>query len=466
MQKTKILSLAILAALLSSPCAWAAEPTPAAAETAAAQTDTMTTGSTEAAEDETTVYGNASVPMPDAPLDLVEFTAAKMVSGEKVTLADSYAALKNDENIVLVKNGADVTLSHGALNKTGNTTSVRGSKFNGQNAGVLAADATLALDGCTIRTEADGANAVFAAGPKGVIKIHDSNIRTTGINSRGLDAVKGASITADNINIGTTGLRSAALATEPAGAVLNVSKSTVNTSGQASPLVYSKGDITLAEAKGAAAASQIAVVEGGNIARLEYVDVSGSGTHGILLYQNGVRADGANPTRLSVKNSALRSLKTGPLFYVTNTQARIYSELNTLQYLGGELIKGSAGQWGTEGSNGADLTFMANQQALFGNISVDNASTLVLDLQNGSHYSGAINRSQTAKRVDVQLDASSSWQVAGTSYITSLKDADTTLANIKGNGFTVYYDAADAANAALGGKTYELQNGGYLKPVK
>ena len=126
MQKTKILSLAILAALLSSPCAWAAEPTPAAAETAAAQTDTMTTGSTEAAEDETTVYGNASVPMPDAPLDLVEFTAAKMVSGEKVTLADSYAALKNDENIVLVKNGADVTLSHGALNKTGNTTSVRG----------------------------------------------------------------------------------------------------------------------------------------------------------------------------------------------------------------------------------------------------------------------------------------------------------------------------------------------------
>ena len=119
MQKTKILSLAILAALLSSPCAWAAEPTPAAAETAAAQTDTMTTGSTEAAEDETTVYGNASVPMPDAPLDLVEFTAAKMVSGEKVTLADSYAALKNDENIVLVKNGADVTLSHGALNKTG-----------------------------------------------------------------------------------------------------------------------------------------------------------------------------------------------------------------------------------------------------------------------------------------------------------------------------------------------------------
>ena len=166
----------------------------------------MTTGSTEAAEDETTVYGNASVPMPDAPLDLVEFTAAKMVSGEKVTLADSYAALKNDENIVLVKNGADVTLSHGALNKTGNTTSVRGSKFNRQNAGVLAADATLALDGCTIRTEADGANAVFAAGPKGVIKIHDSNIRTTGINSRGLDAVKGASITADNINVAATGI--------------------------------------------------------------------------------------------------------------------------------------------------------------------------------------------------------------------------------------------------------------------
>ena len=481
MKSSKILTLAVMASLLSTPYAWAAQKTEAAAAKAApAQTETVphkkvkpakaAKVETKATAVEQPEKAAATVAEPSTaadPLPADSYSAAKMVSGEKTALADSYASLKPDENALLVKNGADVTLSHGGITKSGASTDVLGSKFHGLNAAVLAADGALAMDGCTIRTEADGANAVFATGSKGTIKLHDSNIRTTGTNSRGLDATEGGSITADNINVGTTGVRSAALATEPEGASVTVSKSTLNTAGEGSPLIYSKGSIKLSEAKGTAAASEIAVVEGNNAIHLEYVDLSGNGTHGVMLYQNKNRdngTDGKGLGRLSVKGSALRSLKEGPLFYVTNTAARIYSEMTTMQYLGGTLIRVEGGQIGDMANNGGDLTFMANNQGLYGNVSVDGASTILMDLQNGSHWSGAINTDRTAKKADVNLDASSSWSVTADCYLDVFTDGTPSMTNVKGNGHTIYYNAAEAANSWLGGKTYELQNGGYLKP--
>lgn len=458
MKTTRILTLAVMAALLSSPYAWAADKKvdAAAKEAVKAQTETVA----EAPE--------------DIPLTVDEFTAAKIVSGEKAQLADSYAAMKENENALLVKDGAEVTLAHGAMTKAGNTTSALGSKFYGQNAIVAAINSLLDMDSCTFTSKGEGSNAIFASGDKTLVKLHNSNIRTHGANARGLDAVEGAKITADNINIGTKGLRSAALATEPEGAVITVTKSTINTSGEASPLLYSKGEINLSEAKGTAGASEIAVVEGPNVIRMEYVDVTGNGKHGIMLYQSKGKAgkkdskakDANDVGRLSVKHSALRSLKNGPLFFITNTEARIYSELNSLQYLGNELIRAAAASQSETGTSGSTLRFMANQQGLHGNVVADADSTIFLDLQNGSTWSGAINTGHIAKRADVNLDASSKWEVTGDCYVNAFTDGDTTLMNIKGNGHTVYYDAMDTANSWLGGKTFALQGGGYLKPVR
>ena len=208
---------------------------------------------------------------------------------------------------------------------------------------------------------------------------------------------------------------------------------------------------------------------------MEYVDVTGNGNHGIMLYQNkakDAKKDNKNKSvtndvgRLSVKHSALRSLKNGPLFFITNTEARIYSELNSLQYLGDELIRAAAASQSENGVSGSTLRFMANQQGLHGNVVADADSTVFLDLQNSSTWSGAINTGHIAKRADVNLDASSKWEVTGDSYVNAFTDGDTTLMNIKGNGHTVYYDAMDTANSWLGGKTFALQGGGYLKPVR
>ena len=152
-----------MASLLSSPCVWAAHKTGAAADAKpAAQTETVKPAKAEKTAAATEMAAETAA----EPLPADSYSAAKVVSGEKTALADSYAALVADESALLVKNGAEVTLSHGAITKSGATTDVLGSKFHGQNAAVLAADGALSMDGCTIRTEADGANAVFATGAR------------------------------------------------------------------------------------------------------------------------------------------------------------------------------------------------------------------------------------------------------------------------------------------------------------
>jgi len=55
--------------------------------------------------------------------------------------------------------------------------------------------------------------------------------------------------------------------------------------------------------------------------------------------------------------------------------------------------------------------------------------------------------------------------VLGTSYITCLTDSDTTLANIKDNVNTIYYDSSASANSWLNSETHTLTGGGKLVPI-
>ncbi len=457
MKISKKLTTAVLAGILACGCGWGSWGNQ--------QDNCWGPGRAQAAEQNASKEETSAAETVHEDLPADQYAAGRVINGEKTVLADSYAGLRTDESALLVKNGADVTLSHSALSKTGDTTDVMASKYNGLNAAVLAAGGSLTMDSCTVTTKGIGANALYATGKTGFLKVHNTNIRTSADSSRGIDATAGGKVEADNVNIGTTGIRSAAVATEPENASVQLSKSTINTAGEGSPLIYSKGDITVSEVKGKADKSEIAVVEGTNIIRLDYVDVSGNGTHGVMLYQNKPKVASDQVARLSVKNSALRSLKEGPLFFVTNTPGRIYTERTTLQYLGGELVQVATATYGESGKNGGDLTFMANQQSLHGNVTVDSLSSVVMDLQNGSSWSGAINTNHTARKADVKLDATSSWSLTSDSYINGLTDAVEGLTNIKGNGHTIYYDAKDANNAWLGGKTFDLQGGGQLKPL-
>ena len=65
----------------------------------------------------------------------------------------------------------------------------------------------------------------------------------------------------------------------------------------------------------------------------------------------------------------------------------------------------------------------------------------------------------------LDIDSSSTWNVTGTSYLTTLTDDDSILSNINDNGYTIYYDSSNSANSWLDGKTYDLNSGGKLTPI-
>lgn len=94
--------------------------------------------------------------------------------------------------------------------------------------------------------------------------------------------------------------------------------------------------------------------------------------------------------------------------------------------------------WGSNGSNGGNVTLTLTNQKLNGNIDVDSISTLDMTLSNNSYYEGAININNTAQEITLKIDKNSKIKLTADTYVTSLEDEDTTYANIDFNGYKLY----------------------------
>jgi hypothetical protein len=468
MKFNRSLALAVMLTLMTYSGVQAASQTAAAGTTQTTEETTIPSAADKAmaGTNKNVASVKASSYVEGQPLPVEELRGVETVSGETKTLYDGYAAAQADQNALLLRNGANVTVSHSNLSKLGNSTSLKGSRLNGQNAVVDAVNSTASLEGCVLHAQANGAAAIFAAGSQANVTVHNSNIRTDGEWCPGLASAQEGKITANNVNVGTAGTHSAAVSAAGGKAAVTVTQSTLSTSGTDSPVVYSGGDVSVSEVRGGAGNSNIVVVEGRNVARLEYADFTGGGSEGVLLYRQLHTAPAADSySRFSAKHSTLRHIGYGPMFYVTNTRARVYLEMTGLQYEGDVLAKVAGGEWGKQGENGASAEFIANQQPLSGTITVDNLSSAEVKLENESHWNGTINADKKAQRTAVSLDAKSTWSLTGDAYVTAFTDADTTLSNIKGNGHNIYYDRNDTANQWLGGCSIGLIGGGSILPM-
>jgi hypothetical protein len=114
-----------------------------------------------------------------------------------------------------------------------------------------------------------------------------------------------------------------------------------------------------------------------------------------------------------------------------------------------------------------DTTLTEDNQHLAGSSTADKLSSADLTLKKGSTLKSAIDPTNTTKEVKLALDSTSSWNVTANSYLTCLSDEGgflgTSVSNIKGNGFTVFYDSSVCP--AMSGKTLSLIGGGTLTPM-
>lgn len=386
----------------------------------------------------------------------------------KTSDGKTYASTKSDQNSVLVTNGGTLTLANATLKKSGDTSSDDNSNFYGLNAILAVADSSTATVSDTkLTSTSKGSNAIFSTG-NSKVTVKNVTINTTADSSRGLDATYGGTIIASNVKITTKGAHSAPLATDRGEGTVTVNGGTLSSAGDGSPCIYSTGNITVNNVTGVATGSQAAVVEGENSITVNNSKLTGAGVNGIMLYQSTSGDAGEGTAKFTAKNSTIKTTSSGPMFYITNTTAEATLQNTTLAFSSGTLVKAagnSTNNWGTPGSNGGNFTLNAINEKLTGNIVCDKISTVTLKLTKKSTYKGTINGNNKASSITVSLDKTSKWTLTGNSYVTKLKDADTTLSNIKSNGHNIYYDASNSANSWLGGKTITLSGGGKLIPV-
>lgn len=400
----------------------------------------------------------------------IELSGVYTVDGkEEMSDGETYASTNADENAVLVKNGGALELTNTVLKKSGDSSSADESNFYAVNAVLAASEgSTATMSDITLTSDAEGSNAIFATGEDSKITVNNVKIHTKGNSSRGLDATYGGGVIATNVDITTEGAHCAPIATDRGEGTITVDSGTLSAAGDGSPCVYSTGNITVKGVTGTAAGSQAAVVEGRNSITLEKCDLTGAGENGVMLYQS-TSGDAAEGTaKFSASDSKLSSTSSGPMFYITNTDAEATLENTELTYNSDILVRASGNNtnnWGREGSNGGNFKLNGINQRLIGDVACDEISTVEVSLTKGSILKGTVNGENTGKEVRISLDKDSRWELAGDSYLTSITDKDKDLENIVSNGHNIYYDASDSANEWLDGETVELNGGGSLTPA-
>ena len=377
-------------------------------------------------------------------------TSANTITEDTGVDGETYTSTGDDENALRV-DGATVILKDITIEKTaGSSSNTEDGDFYGQNAGLLVLNgATATIAGATVNTSVTNGNGVFSYGEGTVVNISDSTIRTTENNSGGIQTTGGGTMNATNLDVETQGNSAAAIRSDRGGGTVNVDGGSYVTNGTGSPAIYCTADISVSDAILTANASEGIVVEGKNSVALTDCDVTGNmsntyngdsdeNIHCIMIYQSMSGDADVGEAAFSAEGGSITA-KTGDMFYITNTDCEItlkdvaFTLANDV-FLRVEGNSSSRG-WGTEGANGGDVTLTADSQEFTGNILVDEISSLVLTMKNGTSYEGAINPDGDGGMVDVTLADDSTWTLTGDSYITSF-DGDTS--NITANGYHLY----------------------------
>ena len=377
-------------------------------------------------------------------------TSANTITEDTEVDSETYTSTGDDENALRV-DGATVTLKDITIEKTaGSSSNTEDGDFYGLNAGLLVLNgATATITGATVNTSVTNGNGVFSYGEGTVVNISDSTIRTTENNSGGIQTTGGGTMNATNLDVETQENSAAAIRSDRGGGTVNVDGGSYVTNGTGSPAIYCTADISVSDATLTANASEGVVVEGKNSVALTDCEVTGNmsntyngdsdeNIHCIMIYQSMSGDADVGEATFSAEGGSITA-KTGDMFYITNTDCEItlkdvaFTLANDV-FLRVEGNSSSRG-WGTEGANGGDVTLTADSQEFTGNILVDEISSLVLTMKNGTSYEGAINPDGDGGTVDVTLDDNSTWTLTGDSYITSF-DGDTS--NITANGYHLY----------------------------
>ena len=406
--------------------------------------------STEAATQSLTEAASAQTATETAAQAATEAAKKAALREEDITVSETIENSADGEHAITA-DGESASYSNIKVVKTGDSSSGDEADFYGENAAIFATNgAALDLSQTVIKTDGLHANGVFSYGEGTTVNISDSYIETSGNCSGGLMTTGGGTMNAENLTITTSGNSSAAIRSDRGGGTVNVTGGDYTTSGKGSPVIYSTADITVSDATMTSTASQGVVVEGKNSVTLNNVNLTADNNtknsdksswyQAVMIYQS-MSGDAAQGKSSFAMNGGTLTNKNGDVFFVNNTVTEIDLNNATIKNDGdGVFLRAAAAGWGSEGSNGGQVTMNAVNQKINGDMIVDSVSNLNLYLKSGSAFTGAINSGGQAGEVYVEIEDGSTWTLTGDSYITSLTCG---AGSINLNGHKLYVNGVE-----------------------
>lgn len=373
-------------------------------------------------------------------------------------------AVKAGQSVAVGDNGAKLVLTAIRLTKTGGMVADDNERtLYGVNSAVVSAHASdLLLEECDITCHIDGANGVAATGEGSKLKMQEGTVTVSREKSAGISAMSGGLAEAEGTQVTCYSNQSPAVMAGVGGTV-KVTGLKGTTGGIGSPLFASQGRIDASDCKMETNGSQLVSIIGGGYAGLEKCTLTSQQYCGMMLFNN---TDEKAPEtgNLTIRNSKI-TVKDGPLFYVTNTDAEIHLTGTSFQ-AGDILLTAKADDWGIKGQNGGHVLLQADKQSMRGEIVIDSISSVTVQIDDADFYGSINTAANTCAEGRVIMNKGATWTVMKDSYIKSIEfeePFEKVLKKISGSG-NVYYDAADARNAYLGGKEYKLGDKGMLRP--
>ncbi len=451
MKTIKILS--ILCAVLLTVFAFSScQSTETADDTTAAVTEAATTAevtteaeTTAAATEETAAETTAAETEEEKiSYDRSEEMGAVALSSGDVLTGGTYSATETDQSAVELSSG-EASLTGALIEKlSGDASSADSSSFEGVNAGVrVYGNGTLTLKDCDITADAENATGVFAY-DGGVVYIEDCTVNVTGGGAGGVQVAGGGTLYGTNLTVNSAS--KAAIRSDRGGGILVIDGGTYTSTGSnGCPAIYSTADITVSNAECTSTNSRGVIIEGKNSVTLNNVTLTGNDQStkegsvkaNILLYQSASGDADEGTSVFSATDCRLVS-NSGAMFYCTNTASVINVKSTELVLSSdGTLLIVSEGRWGSDGSNGGDCEFNAEDQTLEGDIIVDEISSLELNLVN-STFTGSVTGDGD---VEVTLDSGSTWTLTADSYISSFSGD---LDSVDCGNYTLYINGTAA----------------------
>ncbi|MEE1295481.1 MAG: adhesin [Bifidobacterium sp.] len=422
------------------------------------------------------------------------YSGTKTATGTTLSVeGGDVSATKADTNALLAEDGGTLSVGKATATKTGDSSNEDNTNFYGTNAVSLTVgkESSTVLDGTTLTSDANGANAIFAT-DSGSVLARDVTITTSKDNSRALDATYSGSIVAGGLKATTKGSHSATLATDRGGGSVSVDGATLSTAGSGSPLLYSTGDIQVHDVKGTATGAQIAGMEGTNTILIADSTLESTVTgktasdpvaNGVIIYQStsgdAESSPGERATFQATGSTLKSAIQEGSMFYCTNTSADILLSGTTLDFDSSKAaLLTAAGNdsnnWGSKGSNGADITLTGRGQTLKGDVHVDAISSVALYLMDASQWTGATtvesdsdSGTKSGTGLEVNVDGTSTWTVTRDTTVTTLNVAkggkvvgsDGKTATIVADGQTVVQGDGSVTVTVTGKYTTSVDSG-------